>query len=214
MPSEFEIVGVVEDLKLLAGDVDDDAMFFIPWTQGPLTDLSIIVRTTDEPALRRALPAVVRAVDPSLPLDHVSTVEEQIATLLGQPRFTAIVVTFFGAIALLLAMTGVYGLLAENVLQQTRAFGIRMAFGARAVDVFALVVREGLVLLALGSAMGLATSWLVIRVLRHVIANVDPGDAIAYAGIFAVLGCATLTACAVPALRASRIDPSIALRHE
>ncbi len=181
MPSEFEIVGVVEDIKLLAKDTDGDAMFFIPWAQGPLTDLSVSVRTTDLASLERAFPTIVHALDPSLPAGAVTTLDEQIASRLGQPRFTAVLISFFGAIALLLAMTGVYGLLTENVLQQTRALGIRMAFGARGRDLFRLIVREGLALLAAGAIAGAAASWTAARALRHFIEGVDVADFGAYA---------------------------------
>jgi ABC-type antimicrobial peptide transport system permease subunit len=214
MPKEFEIVGVIEDIKLLAKDTDGDAMFFIPWAQGPLTDLSVTVRTTDLASFTRAFPAIVHALDPSLPAGTVTTLEDQIASRLGQPRFTAVLISFFGAIALLLAMTGVYGLLTENVLQQTRALGIRMAFGAQGRDLFQLIVREGLTLLAAGAIAGAAASWSAARGLRHFIEGVDVADFGAYAQVSVLLLVATLVASVLPALRAARTDPSIALRHE
>jgi predicted permease len=214
MPEEFEIVGVVEDVKLLAKDIDRDAMFFIPWAQGPLTDLSVSVRTNDLAAVTRAFPSIVHRLDANLPAGAVTTLDQQIAARLGQPRFTAVLITFFGAIALLLAMTGVYGLLAENVLQQTRALGIRMAFGARAADVFRLIVREGLTLLAAGAVAGALAAWSATRILRHVVEGVDAGDAGAYVQVAIVLLAATLLATILPALRAARIDPAIALRDE
>ena len=214
MPKEFAIVGVVEDIKLLAKDSDSDAMFFIPWSQGPLTELSVSVRTADRAALARAFPTIVHALDPSLPAGAVTTLDEQIARRLGQPRFTAVLITFFGAIALLLAMTGVYGLLAENVLQQTRALGIRMAFGAESRDLFGLVVREGLALLAAGALAGAAASWSAARALRHFIEGVDVADFAAYAQVLLLLFLATLIASLLPALRAARTDPAAALRHE
>ncbi|HJQ41186.1 MAG TPA: ADOP family duplicated permease [Thermoanaerobaculia bacterium] len=214
MPKEFQIVGVVEDIRLLAKDSDRDAMFFIPWTQGPLTDISVTVRTTDLASLQRAFPTIVHALDRNLPAGAFTTLDEQIASRLGQPRFTAVLISFFGAIALLLAMTGVFGLLTENVLQQTRALGIRMAFGARGRDLFRLIVREGLALLAAGAVAGAVASWSAARALRHFIEGVDVADFGAYAQVSVLLLLATLVASVIPALRAARTDPSIALRHE
>ncbi len=214
MPEEFEVVGVVEDVTLLAKDVAGDAMFFTPWAQGPLTDLTVSVRTTNEALVVRSLPTIVHRLDRNLPVGTISTLDQQIAESLGATRFVAVLVSAFGAIALLLAMTGIYGLLAENVLQQTRALGIRMAFGARASDVFRLIVGEGMALFAAGALIGGLASWALARVLRHAIEGIDISDSVAYVQVFIVLLAATVVASVIPALRAIRIHITDALRHD
>jgi putative ABC transport system permease protein len=144
----------------------------------------------------------------------VSTVDAQIGESLALRRFQAWLLAMFSILAVLLAAVGVFGLMAQLVTRRTPEIGVRMALGARPGQVIAMVLRQGAVLAAGGAAAGLIGAFLVARALRSLLFGVGAGDPLAYVGAAAIMGLSVLIACAVPAWRAARIDPTLALRQD
>jgi putative ABC transport system permease protein len=177
------------------------------------TDL--VVRTAGDPGtLAAAVDREIRAVDPDLPLYGIATMEELLASHLSQRRFSTLVLSAFAAVALLLAAIGIFGVLAFLVQQRTSEIGIRVALGADRKDILRLVLGKGFGLILTGVAVGIAVSALATRLLSTLLFGVTPLDASAFVGIPALLIGIALLACYIPARRASRIDPVVALRNE
>jgi ABC-type antimicrobial peptide transport system permease subunit len=175
----------------------------------------LVVRGRIEPhALAEPMRGLVRSIDPEVPVSDVLTLSEAVSKALGNPRFAARVFGAFALVALMLSALGLYGLLAYSVGRRTREIGVRVALGADRSDVRRLVLREGLALTAIGIAVGLAAAALTSRALRSLLFGVTAGDAITYAVGPAVLAAVALVACLLPARRAARVDPAVALRTE
>jgi putative ABC transport system permease protein len=156
----------------------------------------------------------VQSVDPSLPVFGERTMEDVVSSSLARRRFALQVVGGFGVLALLLAGVGVYGVVAYSVSQRTREIGIRLALGARPADVLRLVVGSGMKLTLLGVGLGLAASFGIARLLASLLYGVSPGDPATYALVAVLLACVALLACLIPARRATKVDPMVALRYE
>ncbi len=215
LPSRFEIVGVVENVRFLGPSVAPEPAFYLPAAQFPVQEMMVAVRVVDEPsAFAARLREEVWAVDPDIPLSNITTMERLTTEALAQPRFNAFVLGFFGATALALAALGIYGVLSGSVAQRTSEIGLRMALGARSVDVVRMVVRQGLRLTVAGLAIGLAAAAAAAPVLRSLLFGVGPLDLPTFALVSAFLASVAFVASYVPARRASRIEPLIALRHE
>jgi putative ABC transport system permease protein len=215
------IVGVVADVKQqgLARPSGTEAYIPLPFTatmsQVPLT-LSVVVRAERPAALAGAVEATVRGLDPSLPLSKVRTMDALLWEAVAKPRFLTFVMAIFGALALLLAVLGVYAVMSISVAQRTRELGIRMALGARAGGVQRLVLREGMVLVGAGIVLGLLIALALNAALAGVLATVlyrTPAlDPLTFAAVGALIGAVAAVACWVPARRATRVDPMVALR--
>jgi putative ABC transport system permease protein len=177
--------------------------------------MGIIVHTVGNPlALRPALERAVSDLDKDVPVSSFETANEAIAESLLQPRFRAIVLGIFAALALLLAMVGLYGVLSQAVSQRTHEIGIRMALGAEKGRVLAMVVRQGMVLAVGGMAIGLLAALLLTRLLTAMLYGVRPADASALAVAALLMSVAALLAAYVPTRRATKVDPMVALRYE
>jgi ABC-type antimicrobial peptide transport system permease subunit len=161
-----------------------------------------------------AVREVVRQAGGDMPIYDITTQSEQIDKLLFQERLTARLSSLFGVLALLLACIGLYGLLSYEVTRRTQEIGIRMALGARGGDVLRTVVAHGITLVVVGTAVGTAVSFAVTRYLGSILFEVKPSDPITLGGVAAILLVVALAACFVPARRATRIDPLVALRCE
>jgi predicted permease len=211
----MEVIGVVADVKYDAIDAPARPAFYFPSSQGFARGGSVIVaRTRGQPS--QALPAIRRVIaetDPTIAVFGVTTGAELVTRASSSTRFVTLLLTLFGVGAALLAALGVYGVLAYLVTQRQREFGVRMAIGARPSSVLALVVRQGAALTAVGLALGVAGALAATKLLSSFLYGVARGDAVTYAVIVVLVGAAGVLAALIPARRATRVDPVIALRE-
>lgn len=211
----YEVVGVVGSIK--SGGLQDPSapQIYLPMGQQPVPMLSVALRTAGDPAaLFRTVQQQVLAVDPEVPAYRLRTGEQLLGRSLAGRRLLMALISSFAAIALVLALLGLYGVLAYGVALRTREIGIRMALGAAAGNVLAGVVRQGMLIASLGVAAGLAGALALTRVLKDALYNVSPLDTAVLLAVPGALLAVALLACAIPARRAARIDPALALRHE
>jgi predicted permease len=210
--SGYEIVGVVRDAKYSGLRREINAMMYTPQRFGGAT---FELRTAADPkAILPAIREVVSQVNTNLPLFDVKTESEQIDRLLFQERLVARLSAFFGLLALVLACVGLYGLLSYEVSRRTREIGIRMTLGAHQGNVLKLVLRQGIVLAVVGAALGIGVALGVTRYLASMLYNVRASDPATIAGVAILLALVAFAACYIPARRATRVDPMVALRHE
>ena len=211
----YRIVGVVGDEHQFSMSAAPQAEAFEPFRQLPTTRVSIVVDAPRAgPGLAREMRDGVTAIDPHLPLYRVQTLDEIYSASLGRDRFLLTLVAAFAVLALLLASIGVYGVTAEATSQRTQEIGIRVALGAKSGEIAGLILRQGLVLAAAGIATGLGVAALATRVLSGVLFGIAPLDLATFAVVAMVLGVAALGASAIPARRAARLDPLVALRRD
>lgn len=213
--TSFEIVGVVRDVKSAGLQAETEPTYYLPATQAPLQDMSLLVRTTTDPtAIVSSLRKTVWSIDPNQPIANVNTLEQIVSDSISQPRLNMTLMALFGALALILAAVGIYGLLSYTVTQRTREMGIRLALGAQVGDVLRLVLKQGMVLALVGQAIGLAGALALTRLIRALLFGVTPTDVTIFAAVVAVLTTIALLACYLPARRATKVDPLKALRYE
>jgi putative ABC transport system permease protein len=210
-----EIVGIVGDIRHNSLQQAPQPEMYVPFLQRPVTDMTVVVRTTGDPlALAAPSREVIRAIDPNQPIANVDTVSGLVARSTGQPRSNSWILTAFAAVALLLAMIGVFGLVAHDVAQRTRELGIRLALGEQPGGVRALIIGGGFRLVVAGLVLGIPSALAAGRLLSSQLFNVSPADPLTLAAAAAILLAVSLAACAIPARRATRIDPVQALRSE
>ncbi|HJZ79926.1 MAG TPA: FtsX-like permease family protein, partial [Pyrinomonadaceae bacterium] len=209
------VIGVVADMRRQGLEREPIAQMFLPHQQSPSRRMNVLVRTTSEPSqLATAVRNEIRAIDKTVLIYGVSTLENRLATAVAPRRFQTWLLALFSAVALLLSAIGIYGLLRQSVALQTREIGIRMALGAQSRDVVRLVVGQGMVLALCGIGVGwLASLWLT-SVLSGLLFGVTPHDPVTFVFVVLLLLGVALLACYVPARRASKIDPVITLRAE
>ena len=173
------------------------------------------VRTTGNPeSLISGVRAVIRNLDSELPLDAIGTVDTLVETSLSQRRFAMLLMVIFAGLAMALAMVGIYGVLSYSVTQATQEIGIRLALGAQRGDVMRLVLRYGGLLIGVGVVVGVGAAMLAGRLLATQLFEVRPTDPVTYATVAGALALTGFAACLVPAWRAKRVDPIVALRNE
>lgn len=211
--TSFEIVGIVRGVKSAGLKSEPEPTYYLPASQAPLPDMTVLARTQSDPAtLIPALRHAVWAIDPNQPIANVSTMEKIVADSIAQPRLSMLLMGMFGALALVLAAVGIYGLLSYAVTQRRRELGIRLALGAQARDVLNLILRQGMALAMIGIATGLIGSFALTRVIRSLLFGVTPTDALTFIVVAGVLALVALFACYIPARRATKVDPLVALR--
>ena len=212
----FTVVGVVRDVRELNLETEARPAMYMSHTQAPASrSMSLVVRTAFDPAqLSAAMRSEVTALDKEQPVANMRTMKRIVSDSIAQPRFTTILLSVFAAIALILAATGIYSVMAYSVTQRTHEIGIRMALGARAADVLRMVVRQGMVLALAGVATGLLMAFGLTRLMSGLLYGVSASDPVIYAGVALLLTSVAILACYIPARRATKIDPIIALRYE
>jgi putative ABC transport system permease protein len=177
--------------------------------------MTLVVRTAGDPlALSRAVQNTVWSIDRNLPLASVKTLEQVIAASVWQPRFNLLLVGLFAGLALVLAAVGIYGVMAYSVTERTHEIGIRMALGAKQADVLRLVVGEGMALATIGGAIGLAGAFALTRLLGSLLYEVNATDPAIFAAVPCLFAAVAFLASYIPARRATKIDPMVALRWE
>jgi MacB-like periplasmic core domain/FtsX-like permease family len=198
-----------------AGFREDNPEIYVPFAQSPWPQASMVVRTDGDPkAVIRSIAAAVNSIDPDLPLAGVRTIDEIVSESLAIDRFSVVLFASFGVLGLMLAAVGIYGVMAFAVAQRTHEFGVRMALGAQQTRVIRLVLKEGTILAISGTVIGLGGAYLVGRAMQSTLYGVQALDVRSFAAVSLLLLVAALLACLFPALRASRIEPLVALRAE
>jgi predicted permease len=211
---QLEIVGVLRDVKYNSVRDEVPPTMYVPYLQTRLGGAVFEVRTTAAPAgTVGAIREAVRQIDPNLPLQDVSTQIEQVERRFQQEKLFAQAYSLFGAVALVLAAVGLFGLMSYNVSRRTNEIGIRMALGAQRGDVLRLVMRESMVLVAAGIVVGLAVAIAASRFVATLLYNLPPTDVLSIALAIAVMALVSAVAGFIPARRASKVDPMVAL-HE
>ena len=211
----LKIIGVVSNVRAVQLELEPTPQLYRSLWQASALQMALVARTAGDPAeLELALRSAIKKVDGNLPLFNVQPMSAVVATTLAQRRFAMIVIGVFATLALVLSAIGIYGVLSYLVQQRTNEIGLRMALGASPRDIIRLIFGEGLTLAALGIAIGLAGAALATRAVSSMLFGVGPFDAVSFGGISVLLIVVALMACAVPAVRALRIDPLSALRQE
>lgn len=210
-----EIVGVVRHSRHYDLSSVGREQAYYPYRQIPTTTMFLAIRAQSNPlALTNAVRNEVWAIDPDQPVSRVQLMNELVSASVSQPRFNLLLLGGFSGIALLLATVGIYGVISYTVSQRSHEIGVRMALGAAGRDVMRLVLGQGLKVAAIGLAIGLFAAIWLTRLLGSMLYGVNPIDAVTYAGVILLLGSVAAVACAVPALRASRVHPMRTLRQE
>ena len=210
-----EVVGVVHDVRHDALSVAPAPEAYVPFAQSPVRVLTLLVRAGGEPAsLLASIRRELRALDPDQPVSHVRTMGDVVATSIGAPRFRTLLFAVFAALALVLAAVGIYGVTAYAVTARTREIGIRSALGAARGQLTRLVLRDGLRLATAGIGLGIVGALAGARALRGMLYDMSATDAPTFVAASALLALVALIACWIPARRAARIEPAVALREE
>lgn len=213
----YTVVGVIADVKNNGVDKPAGTEFYLPSAQSPfwMNSINVAVRSDmSSSAVISAVRGVVRGLDPALPLTKIRALDDVVAASQSRSRFLTLLLTSFAGVALTLAAIGIYGVISYSVAQRTREFGIRMALGAQHGAVLGQVLKGGLLLIIGGVVIGLAGAFGLTRFLSGFLFGVTPTDPITFAGVSLLLGIVALLACYIPARRATRIDPLVALRTE
>ena len=210
----MEVVGVIKDVKHEL-NIPIEPEYYLPHAQDSWNGMVLVARTTVDPAsLSAALRQQVWAIDKDQPVFDVKTMQEVRSTSVAIYSFSSVMLAIFAGIALILAAIGIYGVMAFAVTQRTQEIGIRMALGARTADVLKLVVTHGMKLALLGMVIGLAGSWALTRFIEKLLVGVQPTDLLTFSLVSVCLLVAAFVACYLPARRATKVDPLVALRYE
>jgi putative ABC transport system permease protein len=215
IPTSFEIVGVAGNVKFLGLNADSAPAYYLPDKQFPQQSMSLLARTSGDPlASAAALRQAVLSVDHAQPIGAIRTLESLMTAQTARARFNTVLMGLFGAVALALAMLGVFGLLSYQVTQQAGEFGLRMALGAQPGDVLRLVIRQGLNPVIAGAGCGLLGAFALTRLMTALLFGVGATDLPTFVGVALLLSSVAFLACWIPARRAAKVDPMIALRRE
>jgi putative ABC transport system permease protein len=210
-----KIVGIVGDTKYEGLGAPADPQIYVPYAQSPFPGMYLFIRTTGDPlSVVSAAREAIQSVDPTEQPNRIKPMTELLSDSLAQPRFNTFLIGLFGGLAFILATIGVYGVINFDMAQRTNEIGIRVALGASPGNIFRLVVGQGLALALLGVLVGLAGAFAFTRYLQSLLFSVHSTDPAIYAGISALLTVVATAACLIPARRAMRVDPIVALRYE
>jgi len=211
----YTVAGVVGIVKEYGLDTDTRMVVYFAQSQVPLTSMYLIARTTSAPSNHTgAISQQIHALDPDAPVYDVSTMQDRLSQSLARQRFAMLMLGAFAAFAVILAAIGVYGVMSYLVTQGTRDIAIRIALGAQESNILRLVVRQGMTLAIIGIIAGVVSAFALTRVMSALLFGVSATDAITFAAVPAILAAIALLACYIPARRAIRVDPMVALRYE
>jgi putative ABC transport system permease protein len=212
---QLEVVGIVADVKQFSMESKAMAEVFVPAAQMPVNFMTIVARTSVDPeSLVKTAADAIHGLDKGQPVSRVTPMMKVISSLMGRRRFAALLLGLFSALAILMAAVGVSGVMAYTVAQRTREFGIRIALGAHRLEVLSLVLKDGVQMTAVGVAIGVGASWILVRFLSNMLFDVKPHDWLTFLAVPAFLAGVALAGCLLPARRAARVDPIHALRHD
>jgi putative ABC transport system permease protein len=210
-----EIVGITADVKHEGLDANELTAVYVPFAQRPNASMILIARTSVEPAsLAAAVRNEVLSLDRDQPVYQIRTMDDVISTSVAQPRFSMLLLGIFASGAMILAAIGLYGVMSYSVTERTKELGVRLALGARKQDVLRLVVGQGMLLVGLGLAAGLAGAFALTRLMTGLLYGISATDPLTFAIIPVFLAMVGLAACYIPARRATKVDPLTALRYE
>jgi putative ABC transport system permease protein len=210
-----EIIGVVNDVRHFGPDKEPAPEMYVPYNQFVIGAVPLVVRTDLEPeTLISAVQKEIQAVDREVAIGKVRTMTQLMAGALAERRFALLLLSIFAAVALLLAAVGIYGVMSYAVMRRAHEFGIRMALGAQIQDVVKLVIRQGMTLAGIGVAIGLPAAAALTRLMSGLLFDVSATDPLTFAVIALLLLAVALLACWLPAKRATKVDPMVALRYE
>jgi putative ABC transport system permease protein len=215
----FTIVGVVEDTRNAGMDKPAGPELYLQVRQVANqflgSNVSFVVRSSNESVpLESSIRNAVRELDPTLPVYNLWSMNELVSRSMVQPRFLALLLATFSAIALFLAAIGIYGVMAYSVAQRTQEIGVRMALGARPLHVLRLVLGQSLGMLLIGTVIGLAGAFALTRLMQTLLFEIRATDPLTYVSVIGLLAVVALLACYIPARRATKVDPLVALRYE
>lgn len=214
-PVWWEIVGVVANTRSLELREEPAQELYFSVLQDFWPNLSIVVRSSVEPSsLSGSLRQIVNQVDKSVPVSSVKTMDHVVSESITQPRFNLFLLGLFGAVAMLLSAAGIYGVTAYTVTQRTHEVGIRLALGAQVSDVLKMILGQGMAVIGIGVVLGLVAAFALMRLLRSLLFGVGENDPLTFVAITLVLLLVALIACYIPARRATKVDPLVALRYE
>jgi putative ABC transport system permease protein len=210
-----EVIGVVGDVKFNGLTTETPMQIYLPLAQQPIRSVAVLARTSAEPtSVVAAIESLVRGMDKDLPVYSIRTMDQVLETSIAQQRMSMVVFVVFAAVALVLASIGLYGVVAHSVTERRHEIGVRMALGAERRHVLALVVRQGLSMALAGTAIGVAGALVLSRTVQDLLFGVKATDPLTFTVVVSVLLCVATVACYVPAWRATRVDPTQALRAE
>ncbi|PYV01728.1 MAG: hypothetical protein DMG10_16850, partial [Acidobacteria bacterium] len=210
-----EIIGVVANQRERGLDSEPTRTVYIPYFGSRFSPAELVVHTSNDPKKTvSAMRSVLAQIDSNLPLSDILSVEEVVSRSLAPRRFNTILLATFAGVALLLAISGIYGVLAYSVARRTSEIGLRIALGATSRSILGLVIGQGMRPILIGIALGLLGAFALSRFMTALLFGVEAADPLTYAAVAAVVTATALVACCVPALRALRINPVTALREE
>jgi len=210
-----EVIGVVQEVKHAGLDADEYKTAYWPFPEQPLSYMTLVLRTDIDPvSLAPAVRHAVASVDNDQPIGDVHTMEDLLSASVARNRFNTMLLALFAAVALLLVVVGIYGVISGTVEERTQEIGIRMAVGADRSRVLRLILRQGMTLVAVGILIGFGASLLVSRLMMNLLFATKPTDPLTFISVAGLLTVVAFAACSVPAWRATRVEPLTALRHE
>jgi putative ABC transport system permease protein len=211
----LEIIGVVKDVKFNALNGPPANEMYLLHEQSPWASMTLVIRSSSSPQpLVAAVRGIVRSIDSDLPLLNVSSMDDVVSASVVQPRLVTQLVGSFAGLSLLLAAMGIYGVMAYSVMQRTHEVGIRLALGAQPRDVLTLIVAQGMRLVLFGIGLGVVVSFALTHLLTTLLFGTSARDPLTFAAVSMLLVAVALLACYIPARRAMRVDPIVALRYE